>query len=481
MQGKVCSMSTKIKVTLISAILVIAMLAGSISVDAVSVGTTTGCVKAKKGLYLRASASDKGKKVIFLKNKTKVVILKEVFKTKNSTKSKKKWYYVSLGARKGYIRSDRINKIKYANTTVSTTARVKFRKGAGNKMKKKGAFAKGKVLTAVLEARARDGSTWYKIRRGRGFVYVSGKYLVNGTPAPAQPAANTVTAAAAQSGAPAPDPNAPLSLTVNNATTPDKAATYTPFFVKGTVVCNHLMETVEVGVKNSAGKWVIKASQDPNSTLFNLASVDAQLKFGSIPAGSYTYMVKVKVDGEWKTPLKQDFERYNSKIPAQITQTAINLAWPLGTSSALYKYSGGSASPNFQTAINTVFPDRSRWGKAPRLGASCDVFVGTTIRTSGYDTTYPRGWDEQYPYLANSDKWVKISYSGDLSSLRSGDIILYKRSSGGCHTCIYVNINGKSYLAEAQIEKYYGFINSSLGKVQKFSDKKVLVVYRAKY
>jgi hypothetical protein len=107
------------------------------------------------------------------------------------------------------------------------------------------------------------------------------------------------------------------------------------------------------------------------------------------------------------------------------------------------------------------------------------VFVGTTIRTSGYDPNYPRGWDDQYSYLQSSDKWVRIAYNGNTSVLRSGDVVLYKRDSGGCHTCIYVVENGTPYLAEAQIKKYYGYMKSNISKIKDFSNKKFIVVYRA--
>lgn len=478
MQRNICSMSAKIKVALISAVLVLALVASSLSADAFSTGTTMGSIHAKSGVYLRATASTKSAKVGSLKNKTRVQIVQEVYVSKNSTKKKKRWYYVTTGAKSGYVRADLVNNISYGNATVSTTAKVNFRKGAGNKMTKKGSFKKGKTLTAVLEARAKDGSIWYKVRKGSGFVYVSGKYLTTGTQQAAAPAP-APQVAAASSGTPAADPAAPLSISANNVRLPENRAAHLPFSVMGTITSNHIMETIEVGVTDSSGNWIIKATQNVNGTVFNLASVDAQLKFGSIPAGTFTYKVNVKVDGIWATPVSKVFELHESDVPDRIAQTALSLAWPIGTPTATFKYDGGSPTAAFQAAINAAYPNRSNWSKAPRLGASCDVFVGTTIRTSGYDPNYPRGWDEQYDYLPNSDKWVRIAYSGDISVLRSGDIVLYKRDSGGCHTCIFVIVNGTPYLAEAQISKYYGYMKSNISKIQKFSDKKALVVYRA--
>lgn len=165
--------------------------------------------------------------------------------------------------------------------------------------------------------------------------------------------------------------------------------------------------------------------------------------------------------------------------PTRIALTAILLTWPLGTEKSAYSYPDGSATDNFKKAIDAAYPNRGKWSDAPRKGASCDVFVGTVVRTSGYDPDYPRGWDDQYPYLQKSDKWTKVPYSGDLSELKDGDIIIYKRKSNRKHTCIYVQIDGKPYLAEAQIKRYFGYLNPGNKKVRQFSNKKILEAYRA--
>lgn len=481
MQSKVCSMSAKIKVTLISIILITALAAGSLSVDAASIGGTTGTIKAKSGAILRQYASTKSAKVGSMRNKARVTILSEAFVSKNSTKNKKKWYYVTDGRTSGYVRSDLVKNISYGGAPVSTTAKVNYRKGAGNKMKKKGTFKKGKSLTAVLTATAKDGSTWYKVRKGSGFVYVSGKYIrdagVSTAAAPAaQAAGSAVSASSPQLSA---DPSAPLSITTNNVRVPEDRATDIPFTIYGTIASNHIIESAEVGVADANGNWATRATASVNSTVFNIASVDSQVKFGTIPPGSYNYNVNVMVDGNWNTPVKKPFTVKQAQAPAMITQTAKNLAWPIGTPTDYFRYSGGSATGNFQAALNAVYPNRGSWSAAPRVGASCDVFVGTTIRYSGYDPNYPRGWDDQYSYLQSSDKWVRIAYNGNTSVLRSGDIVLYKRDSGGCHTCIYVVENGVPYLAEAQIKKYYGYMKSNISKIQDFSNKKFIVVYRA--
>lgn len=167
------------------------------------------------------------------------------------------------------------------------------------------------------------------------------------------------------------------------------------------------------------------------------------------------------------------------KGSTRIGLTAILLAWPRGTDEELYSYPDGSPTPNYKKALDASYPNRKNWGPGPKSGACCDVYVGTVVRTAGYASDFPRGWDEQIDYLRTSDKFEQVPYSGDLSALQSGDIILYKRKSGGKHVLIFVEIEGKPYIAESQYEKYFGYIGSNTKKIRKYSNKKWIEVYRA--
>lgn len=143
------------------------------------------------------------------------------------------------------------------------------------------------------------------------------------------------------------------------------------------------------------------------------------------------------------------FPSLPSSAGEAIAQTAINLAWPYGTAESKYKYGTGSARDNFQVAIDKVFPNRSSWGAKPKVGASCDVFVGTTVRYSGYDSNTPRGCDSAFTYYLNHpEKWTDTGVS-KVKDMKPGDVILWKKPSGTKHTCIFVKINGVGYIAEA--------------------------------
>jgi peptidoglycan hydrolase-like protein with peptidoglycan-binding domain len=146
-------------------------------------------------------------------------------------------------------------------------------------------------------------------------------------------------------------------------------------------------------------------------------------------------------------------------LPNGIAAKAIEFAWPYGTPSSKYKYKGGEPVGAYAAGLQTAYGSRSRWGAAPKAGASCDVFVGTVVRNS-YDTDFPRGLSEQFPYLASSSKFTEIN-TRSISDMRDGDIIIYKYngiSGGGAHTCIYVTINGKGYVANANYNRTYGII-----------------------
>lgn len=165
-------------------------------------------------------------------------------------------------------------------------------------------------------------------------------------------------------------------------------------------------------------------------------------------------------------------------LPNGIAKQAIKCAWPYNTTKSTFAYSGGKATPKYNDALQNAYPDRSGWGKAPKAGASCDVFVGTIVRSSGYDRNYPRGLSEQYSYVSSSSKFEKVSID-TMSDYEPGDIVLFKNKSGnGGHTCIYVERSGNGYFAEAHYNKYYGSLYRK-AKVYRASDCGWLGVFRA--
>lgn len=210
--------------------------------------------------------------------------------------------------------------------------------------------------------------------------------------------------------------------------------------------------------------------------------------------------VGAKVDGEkgketfskWQTWLNKEIDkkiiptpptpptptRYTGEFPDLIVhsrnylqQVAKELAWAKGTKASKYNYKGGSATSKFKTALNKAYPNRSSWGAKSKVGASCDVFVGTCMRYSGCDTTWARGLDGQY------GKTPK--HCSTTTNVKEAQMLIYEG-----HTRMIVDIDGTKYNCEANHDYkggQYGHIGSKATKPSKANLKmfKVTSAFRA--
>lgn len=177
---------------------------------------------------------------------------------------------------------------------------------------------------------------------------------------------------------------------------------------------------------------------------------------------SYEGAMKNLIAKVWvcKVPTASAPTKSTPKKPTKTTTTtkgqkicdlAIKCSWKSGTPRSTYGYPQGKRRKAYIQALKKAYGDRKGWGKQTRAGASCDVFVGTVVRASGIDKKFPRGRDEQLPYLKKSKKWKSVSR--DRKKLKKGDIIEQKYKSGGSHIMIYVgngkvanaHYNGKTY------------------------------------
>lgn len=148
-----------------------------------------------------------------------------------------------------------------------------------------------------------------------------------------------------------------------------------------------------------------------------------------------------------------------------INGTAVCLAWPLGTEDEA-KYPGGSATDAFTKAQAKVAPIHNTGDKAAETGASCDVFVATTVRWSGYDKDYPvylNGTGQQLEYVQNHPNlWDFKQLEGKgKDELQAGDIVM--ENCSGTATCGHTYIivedeGGKLYIAAGSHADHYGAI-----------------------
>ena len=152
------------------------LIAVSFDAYAVSAPKATGYVKGST-VNVRKSASKSSKKVTTVTSNTMVTIHKEIFTSTTSKAAKKRWYYVSVNGKKGYIRSDCIKNISYGMAAAKAKKKSTYRKGAGTSFKKKGTIKKGKYFTVLLEAKPVSSvkgtsSKWYKAKIGKKTCYI---------------------------------------------------------------------------------------------------------------------------------------------------------------------------------------------------------------------------------------------------------------------------------------------------------------------
>lgn len=143
--------------------------------------TATGKVS-ESGVILRKSASTSSDVVATLKANKKLTIHKEFFTKKKSTKAKNRWYYVTAGKKSGYIRSDLVKDISWANAAAVATDALNFRTGPATTFKTLGTTNIGEALVLRLPA-AKSGSklAWYRVTVRGKTAYVSADYIKFGT------------------------------------------------------------------------------------------------------------------------------------------------------------------------------------------------------------------------------------------------------------------------------------------------------------
>lgn len=197
----------------------------------------------------------------------------------------------------------------------------------------------------------------------------------------------------------------------------------------------------------------------------------------------YQKQYKLKVDGVFGSQSKKKAQSIIAKhapapapapapTPAPAPQPT-NADRILATAKSLI---GSASKPTaaYKSALNKAFPNRSSWGKAARLGKSCDVFVGTVMRTSGLSSSCPRGLKDQYNFKpANFNRYVYHNITPKSVS-KTGDIIIYKKKGGGGHACIRT-ANG---IYQANNPKYYPHYTSGFSKLA--TKRPTVIIWRAK-
>lgn len=257
----------------------------------------SGKIDASGGAVLRSDTSTSSKKILLLKDNSSVTIVREVFASK-STKATNRWYYVYASGKYGYIRSDLVDSITFANLSSKTTAKVNYRTGPTTGMKKKGTLKKGSKVIVQTEAKLKGSSTkWYRVSISGKTYYVGASYVKLGSAASTASKSTSAAAAPQPAGVTASGTRVPLCIEKGKG-----------FTIKGVIKSPDSITSVRIGAIDSKGSWVISETYAPNDKTFDVLTADKDIRFGDLPVGKYTYKVDVTSAGKTRTVITSKFE-----------------------------------------------------------------------------------------------------------------------------------------------------------------------------
>jgi len=81
------------------------------------------------------------------------------------------------------------------------------------------------------------------------------------------------------------------ALKITGATVPDTLKKGDPFPVRGKITSDVKIKSVEISVINSAGDAVLYMNDEPGKKSYDVSAMDAYLKFGTLAAGKYRYVI----------------------------------------------------------------------------------------------------------------------------------------------------------------------------------------------
>ena len=225
-------------------------------------------------------------------------------------------------------------------------------------------------------------------------------------------------------------------------------------FGKGGSVCvRYLQKWLGVPQDGVLGKVTIKAWQ-------YVIGVDDDGIFGENSMKAWQKYLNTHDKAQYpKTPTKTEKPAPSTTITSTQSKIVAKAKSLVGSSS--------KATSAYKSALNKAYPKRSSWGKSARLGKSCDVFVGTVIRSLGIDKDYPRGLAEQFLYKPKGFERKTYKNVTPYSVSKDGDVIIYSknkvptkgnRKSCKGHTCI----RGNGVIYEANYPSKYPHANKKV-------------------
>ena len=174
----------------------------------------------------------------------------------------------------------------------------------------------------------------------------------------------------------------------------------------------------------------------------------------------------------------------NGELAERIASAAEYYAWPEGTPKIKYcRFDGGGGTSQFLADYRKFWPNfKNSSDKSVAAGTCCCHFARTcVVKALGKKfsfTLLPGSSKDEYTKNKMAELgFTRITFDGNKSSLKRGDVLYYRNKGKGGHVWIYL---GNNKAAEAAHKSGYGGrINKVSNNKLKTSNKSVYYIFRA--
>lgn len=192
------------------------------------------------------------------------------------------------------------------------------------------------------------------------------------------------------------------TLSISNYNYPTTIIQGNPFTLTGTITSNYLIDVVGVRVIDSDGDIVPSASKEVYPYSYSYSNLDSGIKFGTLPAGEYTYQVYASDEsGNFKFLVDEDF---TVKKPTVTVSNIIGLKYTNTTSSIKLTWKKAAYASGYEV-----------WMYKPNQ----DVYVKTktiTSKNTNYFTKTGLSSASMYRFKVRAYRYVNgVKYYGNLS------------------------------------------------------------------
>ena len=182
---------------------------------------------------------------------------------------------------------------------------------------------------------------------------------------------------------------APSTLSISGHNVPGTLNQGQAFSIRGTVKSNYRITNVTVGIYNANGSAISTRSVNPNSTSFNVATVDAYIVFNKAQAGTNYYKITATDQQTTKTLVNQAYTVKSNQPASTLNISGHNVPGTLGAGKSFSIR--GTVSSNYNITSLTVGIYSSN---------------GSAVSTK---TVYPNA--RSYA-IANIDKYIVFGRAG---------------------------------------------------------------------